>query len=301
MKVKFQLALIVFLTLNLVSKCQAAPAKWPIADGGNGTLTWSDKNGDLVGTGLSLSTDGLLSGTPDSGGQISFTAMVVDEGKASDEKLFTFMINDAISITTDNLPGWTVAFPYSQALEYTGGTNPTAWSDKNNDLNGSGLSLSSDGTISGTPNSTGILSFIARIVDAAGAADEKPFEIAINPHPVILMSSLPEWTEGRPYSQTLGAFGGTAPLVWIDLNNDLNGTGLTLSANGLLSGTPNSSGEISFTARVTDAAAASDTKGLNIDINPLTNCDIRTSRLDRGYSIFHSSDIDRRYDADCVG
>ncbi len=238
-----------------------------IADGGNGTLTWSDKNGDLVGTGLILSPGGLLSGTPDSSGQISFTAMVVDEGKASDEKLFTFMINDAISITTESLPAWTVEVPYSQALEYTGGTNPTVWSDKNNDLSGSGLSLSSDGTISGTPNSTGLLSFIARIVDAAGATDEKPFGITINPHPMILLSSLPEWTEGRPYAQTLSAFGGTAPLTWVDLNNDLNGTGLTLSSNGLLSGTPNSSGEISFTARVTDAAGASDTKVFNIDIN----------------------------------
>ena len=54
MKVKFQLALIVFLTLNLVSKCQAAPAKWPIADGGNdhsylaialeNPISWADAN-----------------------------------------------------------------------------------------------------------------------------------------------------------------------------------------------------------------------------------------------------------------
>ena len=83
-----------------------------IADGGSGDFTWSDKNGDLVGTGLTLSTDGLLSGTPNSSGQISFTAMVVDETKASDEKLFTFMINADISITTESLPAWTAGRPY---------------------------------------------------------------------------------------------------------------------------------------------------------------------------------------------
>ena len=54
MKVKFQIALTLFLTLNLVSKCQAAPAKWPIADGGNdhsylaialeNPISWADAN-----------------------------------------------------------------------------------------------------------------------------------------------------------------------------------------------------------------------------------------------------------------
>jgi len=54
MKVKFRLALIVLLTLNLVSKCTAAPAKWPIVDGGNDhsylaiateePISWADAN-----------------------------------------------------------------------------------------------------------------------------------------------------------------------------------------------------------------------------------------------------------------
>ena len=54
MKVKFQIALTLFLTLNVVSKCKAAPAKWAIADGGNDhsylaiatekPISWADAN-----------------------------------------------------------------------------------------------------------------------------------------------------------------------------------------------------------------------------------------------------------------
>jgi hypothetical protein len=239
-----------------------------IADGGTGTLTWSDKNGDLTGTGLSLSSTGLLSGTPGSTGPISFTAMVVDEAKASDEKVFSFTINDSLVISTESLPAWTIERPYSQSLQYSGGTSPVTWSDKNNGLSGSGLTLSTSGTISGTPTGSGLISFTAKIVDEAGAVDEQPFDITINSTPMIISAGLPEWTEGRPYSQNLNAFGGTPPLIWIDLNNDLVGTGLSLSTDGLLSGTPNSDGLISFTAHVTDVAGASHSSGFDLDINP---------------------------------
>jgi len=248
-----------------------------IADGGSGTLTWSDKNDDLAGTGLSISTDGIISGTPGSTGQISFTAFVVDEAKASDEKAYSFMINEAPVITTVSLSDWTEGRPYSQSLEYSGGTTPILWSDRYNDLNGSGLTLASDGTLSGTPGSDGLLSFTARIVDDAGAIDEHLFEITINPTPMILSASLPEWTEGRLYNQNLNAFGGTTPLTWVDLYDDLAGSGLTLATDGLLSGMANSSGVISFTAQVTDTTGASDSKGFSLDINP--HVQIQTSEL----------------------
>ena len=70
--------------------------------------------------------------------------------------------------------------------------------------------------------------------------------------PQIITETLPDWTVGQPYSQQLQATGGTGILTWSDKYGDLIGTGLTLSATGLLSGTPLASGQISFTAEVTD-------------------------------------------------
>jgi len=238
-----------------------------VATGGTGTKTWSDKNGDLIETGLALSATGLLSGTPISAGLISFTAQVTDEALQSDEKLFIFFINPAVQIATDSLPDWTVGQSYSQQLLATGGTGIKTWSDKNGDLVGTGLTLSSTGLLSGMPISAGQISFTAQVTDETLQSDEKVFSFFINAALEIVTDSLPDWTVGQPYSQQLQATGGTGTKTWSDKNYDLIGTGLTLSATGLLSGTPSSTGQISFTAQVTDEALQSDEEVLSFFIN----------------------------------
>ncbi|MGB5137144.1 MAG: M14 family zinc carboxypeptidase, partial [Candidatus Zixiibacteriota bacterium] len=69
---------------------------------------------------------------------------------------------------------------------------------------------------------------------------------------VITTNTLPDGLVGVPYSQQLTSEGGTGSKTWIDLGDNLSSTGLTLSASGLLSGTPTTAGNIAFTARVTD-------------------------------------------------
>ena len=76
---------------------------------------------------------------------------------------------------------------------------------------------------------------------------------------------LPAAVVGAPYSTTLQAGGGKAPLTWCELAAGssqmclLPGapsalpTGLTLSPGGVISGTPSASGTFSFTAKVTDS------------------------------------------------
>jgi len=56
--------------------------------------------------------------------------------------------------------------------------------------------------------------------------------------PLILTDTLPDWTVGIPYSQQLEAAGCCSLFTWSDKYGDLSGTGLTLSAAGLISGTP---------------------------------------------------------------
>ncbi len=236
------------------------------ATGGTGVLTWSDKNGDLAGTGLSISSAGLLSGTPTSTGTISFTALVVDDNSQSDEKLLSFNINPAVSITTSSLPDWTAGHAYSQQLAATGGTGTKTWSDVNGDLVGTGLTLSASGLLSGIPVE-GPVSFTARVNDSVGAVDQVLFSFTVNPAITITTSSLPDWTADILYSQQLSATGGTGTITWSDMNNNLAGTGLTLSSTGLLSGTP-VDGPVSFTALVTDDVNATDQQLLSFTVNP---------------------------------
>lgn len=93
-----------------------------------------------------------------------------------------------------------------------------------------------------------------------GGSDKAWIDLVIFPpqsNPlVITTTSLPNGQVGVPYSQQLSSDGGTGTKTWIDLGDDLSGTGLTLSSSGLVSGTPLSAGTMNFTARVQDQALA---------------------------------------------
>ncbi len=236
------------------------------ATGGIGTLQWTDLYGNLVGTGLILSHVGLLSGIPVAPGGISFTARVVDDSLQTDDKFFVLFINDSLVITTVSLPDWTIGQSYTQLLQATGGTGASTWSDKNADLVGTGLNLSSEGVLSGSPSSTGAISFTATVSDVAGDNESRSFSFMVNAPVTISTDSLPEGTEGEPYSHQLQTTGGTGTKNWSNPTGDLAGTGLSLSAQGLLSGTPADTGLMSFTARAEDITGSQDEKVLTLTV-----------------------------------
>ncbi len=72
-------------------------------------------------------------------------------------------------ITTTELPPAELNTPYVATLEAIGGTAPYTWSVASGSLP-PGLSLASDGTISGTPTATGTFTFSLRVVDSLGAS-----------------------------------------------------------------------------------------------------------------------------------
>jgi len=173
----------------------------------------------------------------------------------------------APSITTTSLPDWTAGHPFSEQLEASGGTGTLSWTDKNGDLAGSGLILSSAGLLSGTPVYPGLpgtISFTALVTDQALATDERVFEFTIAPAPEITTDTLPTGNINEVYSQQLTGTGGTGTISWSDAGGDLATTGLTLSTSGVLSGTVTDTMTIDFTARATDAVGASADKQLQV-------------------------------------
>ena len=245
------------------------------ADGGSGPRTWSDLNGDLDGTGLMLSTDGLLSGTPAVAGEINFTARVEDNVE-HDDQVYQFNINPALQITNDSLPAWTAGYAYSEQLMASGGTGARSWSDLNGDLDGTGLTLSSAGVLSGTPV-TGTISFTVRVVDGIGATNDRLYEFVINDALVITTTDLPDWTRGFAYAYQLESSGGTGALIWSDHDGGLAGFGLTVSNAGMVVGTPDRTGEVSFIARATDGIGAHSDYQFEFTIN--VAIDITTDSL----------------------
>jgi len=238
-----------------------------ISTGGQGTHMWADKYDDLIGTGLSLTIDGLLYGTPLAAGTISFTAEVVDQGSNVDQQTYSFTINDSLLITSSSLPDWTTGVPYSYQLESSGGTGAKIWSATGN-LSDFGLSLSPDGLITGAPTGPGIVSFDASVSDQTGMSVDQLFTFDINSAVQITTAFLPDWTAGVAYSEQIEASGGTGGHAWTDAYSDLTGTGLGLSPSGELTGVPTAAGPISFTALVQDAVGSSDEALFEFTVNP---------------------------------
>ena len=150
------------------------------ATGGTTPYTWTIASGTLP-AGLSLSSSGIISGTPTTaGGPTSITFKVTDSTSATATKALSITINGTTpSITTSSLPNGTLGVAYSQTLAATGGTTPYTWSIAAGTLP-AGLSLNSNGVISGTPTTAGgPTSITFRVTDSVSATATKSLSITV--------------------------------------------------------------------------------------------------------------------------
>ena len=219
--------------------------------------------------GLSLASNGLVSGTPTTAQTSTFTATVTDSVGATASRNFTITIDSAgPSITTTTLPNGTLATAYSQALGATDGTPPYTWTVFSGALPG-GLTLSSGGHVSGTPTASGTFNFAVQIQDAASITASKALTLTIDTAPPVIATSspLPHGVVNVTYSQTFTASGGSPGYTWSTTSSTLP-AGLTLSPSGLLSGQPTTAGVFTFDGQVTDSSAASATETFIVVILP---------------------------------
>ena len=124
------------------------------ASGGVPPYSWATASGNLPG-GLSLSSSGVISGTPTTvGGPTPVIFQVIDSANTTATASLSITVNGSLSITTSSLSNGTVGTAYSQALTAVGGTGSYNWTIVSGSLP-IGLSLNSDGIISGTPATSG--------------------------------------------------------------------------------------------------------------------------------------------------
>ncbi|MEP7353762.1 MAG: putative Ig domain-containing protein [Acidobacteriota bacterium] len=164
-----------------------------------------------------------------------------------------------LTITTSTLSAGTTGSSYSRAFTVSGGTAPYAWSFISGSLP-PGMAFSNGGILSGTPTVPGTYTFVVGVSDATSASVTQTLTITVNPAstPLSISTTSPllNAVSGSAYSQALVATGGTAPYAWSLTSGSLP-SGLALSSAGVISGTPPSTGNATFTVRVTDAASNS--------------------------------------------
>jgi hypothetical protein len=148
--------------------------------GGDPPITWQ-LDGTQLPPGLTLSADGAVSGTPTEAGTFTFVAGALDSAAVLDAKQVTLTVNPAappLTVSTTSLPGGTAGTAYSQALAATGGTIPYTWSLASGSLP-AGLTLSTGGTISGTPKAAGTSTFTVQVSDAENPAKTATQQLSI--------------------------------------------------------------------------------------------------------------------------
>src|SRR6185295_15646971 len=152
------------------------------ATGGIGALAWAVSAGTLP-SGLALNqSTGVISGTPMLPvGTSSFTVRIQDAAGQSATKALSITINpfNVPNITTTTLKGGTVGQGYNQTLHATGGLGALTWSVTGGSLP-AGLTLTSAGTISGTPAAAETSNFTVTATDTFGQSDTQDLSIAVS-------------------------------------------------------------------------------------------------------------------------
>src|SRR5205807_2589476 len=88
--------------------------------------------------------------------------------------------------------------------------------------------------------------------------------------------TLPGGTQGTPYNQTITAVGGQTPYTFT-VTVGSTPPGITLSAAGVLSGTPTTAGSFPFTVTATDANACTGSQAYTLVIGSPTQVTIALS------------------------
>jgi large repetitive protein len=191
-------------------------------------------------TGLSLNTaTGEITGTPTEAGSFDLVATLTDAGHREATRNLTLTIHPVVHITTASLPAGVVGTTYaSTTLTAADGTPGYTWASSTLPT---GLSLSEAGVLTGTPTTDGTFDAVKIIAtDAAGKTAEATFSITITKAVHITTASLPSGVIGTTYSATqLAAADGTPSYTWASTTLP---DGLSLSADGELTGTPTSVG-----------------------------------------------------------
>ncbi|HUQ95490.1 MAG TPA: Ig domain-containing protein [Bryobacteraceae bacterium] len=215
---------------------------------------------------------GQLSGTPTQAGSFPFSISYRDSlggtpGQGQNVVFaYTLIVAPALAVTTSSLPDGQVNLPYApQGLTAVGGQSPYTWM-----LAGGapqGLTISPSGILSGMPTQIGTFPLQIVVTDSLARQASATLPVTIVPPQLLITTNaLPSGVQGTAYSTSLDANGGVPPYLWALTGGGPQG--LTMSASGILSGTPTQAGTFNLQIGVTDSQGRPASKTLQLTIAP---------------------------------
>lgn len=172
-------------------------------------------------------------------------------------------------------PGAQVGVNFNSTVATAFGTPPFTFSVLPGGNVPPGISVDSNtGTISGIPQEAGLFQFTLQVADSTPSFVDAPVSITVGSNQVPLTittpANLPSAEVAVPYQQQLTAASGMGTYHW-SLSGSSLPDGLSLSSNGVISGTPNQDTPgTTFTVKVSDSGTTvqTATKSLTLAIGP---------------------------------
>jgi hypothetical protein len=143
-----------------------------VASGGQSPYTWSATS---LPAGVTVSSDGSLSGVPPKSGAYTLTLHVVDANGAAKDVSVRLVVRARLAIATKKLRAAAKGHAYRVRVAVRGGVGPLAWSASLP----RGLKLSKAGRITGVPSRTGTFRVKVRVRDSLGATSTKTLLLAV--------------------------------------------------------------------------------------------------------------------------
>jgi uncharacterized protein (TIGR03437 family) len=237
------------------------------ASSGTGAVSFAITSGALP-NGLTLTSDGKLSGSTSVSGSFSFTVTATDSLGCSGSTMFTLSVGCAnITLSPASLPSGVTGVEYRQTISAGGGSG--TYSFANTGTLPTGLTFSSSGVLSGTPTAAGTFNFtISATNTATNCAGQQNYSVVITCPPITVTApGVTTGTAGAAFNQSFTQSGGSGSIVW-SISSGALPNGLSLNAaTGVLSGTLAQTGTFPLTIKATDANGCMGTVNYALTIN----------------------------------
>lgn len=237
------------------------------AEAGKPPYKWSITAGALP-QGLALNpSSGAVGGTPLREETASFTVAVEDSLGQQASRSLTLAVTLPLEITTASLSDARVGQSYGALMEASGGRPPYSWRALG--PLPAGLSFNAQGVISGTPDHAIWQTVGFEVRDSLGQTVTRFFELRCLeklPSLDFLPSTIAPFPAGVPFSLAFVPSGGDGTYRFTLTGGTLP-PGLTLSASGLLSGTPSEAGRY-FPVITLESAGDGLRRGLILEVLP---------------------------------
>jgi hypothetical protein len=236
----------------------------PSATGGTSPITWSISPSFSSPT--FNSSTGTFSAIVNNAVNTTLTFTATDANGSSSSQSVTVRASAALSFSANNPPNGIIGASYSHTLVANGGRAPFTFTATT--PLPTGLSLSSSGSITGTPVTQGTTNFNVSLMDANGATASGSASITVIPGLTISSSGLSPITVSGPQSGSFQASGGLGGPFTYSISAGSLPPGLSLSPGGVVSGTATTAGTYNFTVSATGLSSVSGSQAFSWTVNP---------------------------------